>query len=260
VPDVDATADLLTSRPAATALLADFDGSLARIVNDPSAAVALPEALAVLAELVPRMGRVAIVSGRPVEFLRRRVPIPGIALAGLYGLERAFDGERVVDERVIPYLAGVAAAADEADARLPGILVERKADIAVTLHWRQAADRADEVCAVAEDLAARYGLDAPQRGRKAVELRPPVPTDKGTIVERLVDGYAVAAFAGDDAGDLPAFAALTRLTEVGRLDAAVNVGVASPEAPPALFDAVDVVVDGPDGLVVLLDAVAARLR
>ena len=76
----------------------------------------------------------------------------------------------------------------------------------------------------------------------------------------MVDGYAVAAFAGDDAGDLPAFAALTRLTEVGRLDAAVNVGVASPETPPALFDAVDVVVDGPDGLVVLLDAVAARLR
>ncbi|MET1003012.1 MAG: trehalose-phosphatase, partial [Acidimicrobiia bacterium] len=149
MPDVDATADLLTSRPAATALLADFDGSLARIVNDPAAAVAMPEALAVLAELVQRMGRVAIVSGRPVEFLRRRVPIPGIALAGLYGLERAFDGERVVDERVIPYLAGVAAAADEADAPRPGNLVERKADLAVTLHWRPAGDRAAQVCAVA---------------------------------------------------------------------------------------------------------------
>ena len=74
------------------------------------------------------------------------------------------------------------------------------------------------------------------------------------------DGYAGAAFAGADAGDLPAFAALTHLTEVGRLAAAVTVGVGSPEAPPELFDAVAVVVDGPDGLVALLDAVAARFR
>lgn len=239
-------------------MLADFDGSLARIVNDPAEAVAVPEALAMLAELVPHLGRVAIVSGRPVEFLQRRVPIPGIALAGLYGLEHAFDGVRVVDERVTPYLDAVAAAADEADARLPGILVERKADIAVTLHWRQAAERSDEVCAVAADLAARYGLDAPQRGRKSVELRPPVPTDKGTIVERLVEGYAVAAFAGDDAGDLPAFAALDRLRREGALAERVTVGVRSTEAPGAVLDA-QIVVDGPAGLAALLDELATAI-
>ena len=256
MPGVDATADLLAARPSETALLADFDGSLARIVNDPAAAVALPGALEVLAELVPRFGRVAIVSGRPVEFLVRQVPIPGIAYAGLYGLEQMLDGERVVDERVLPYLDAVADAATAADGRLPGIRVERKAEIAVTLHWREASERADEVCAVAAELAARYGLDAPQRGRKAVELRPPVPVDKGTVVEQFVAGFAVAAFAGDDAGDLPAFAALSRAP----LETAVNIGVASPEAPPALYDAVDVVVEGPDGLVALLDAVARRVK
>ena len=42
----------------------------------------------------------------------------------------------------------------------------------------------------------------------AVELRPPVAIDKGDAVRALVEGFDVGAFAGDDTGDLPAFAAL----------------------------------------------------
>jgi trehalose 6-phosphate phosphatase len=260
VPDVDATIAALSEHPESVALLADFDGTLAPIVERPEDAVAHPEAVALLGALGDVLGRVGIVSGRPVEFLARNVPVDGLVYAGLYGLEVLEHGERRIDPRVAPYTDAVAAVADEADARLPGVLVERKAGITVTLHWRMCPEREAEIREVGSDLASRFGLDAPQRGRMALELRPPVPVDKGSAVATLVDGFATAAFAGDDAGDLPAFSALARAAADGRVRRAWRIGVLSAEAPPELAAAVDVVVDGPEGFVALLRGLVARVR
>lgn len=257
--DVDAMIDALVERPAETAIFVDYDGSLAPIVASPDDAVALPAAIEALRRLVGRVGRVGIVSGRPVEFLARHVDVPGLVVAGLYGMELLVDGERRVDPRVVPYAEAVAAAADEADERLPGVIVERKAGVSVTLHWRTADDRAGEVLVVAADLARRHGL-AELRTRSAIELRPPIAIDKGTVVDALVDGYAVGAFAGDDTGDLAAFAALGRAAADGRLARALRIGVQSNEMPAELPGAVDGLVDGPAGLADLLTAVAERLR
>ena len=257
--DVDAMIDALVERPAETAIFVDYDGSLAPIVATPDEAVALPAAIDALRELVGRVGRVGIVSGRPVEFLVRQVGVPGLVVAGLYGMELLVGGERRVDPRVIPYAEAVAAAANEADARLPGVIVERKAGVSVTLHWRTADDREGEVLAVAGELAGRYGL-AELRTRAAIELRPPVEIDKGTVVDALVEGYAVGAFAGDDTGDLAAFAALERAATDGRLARALRIGVKSNEMPAELPAAVDGLVDGPAGLADLLTGAAQRLR
>jgi trehalose 6-phosphate phosphatase len=258
VLDVDATVALLAQQPRATVLLVDFDGSLSRIVDHPDDARPLPEVVSVLTALVAILGRVGVVSGRPVEFLAAHLPVPGLTLVGQYGLESYADGVLTVDPRTQPYLDRIAEAATRAETRLPGIYVERKGTTAITLHWRTASDRAEEVNAAASDLAAQFGLDAPQRGRKAVELRPPVPVDKGTVVAQLVAGFAVGAFAGDDLGDVPAFMALKRCVDTGQLERAVRIGVSSPEAPPELRAAVDLLVDGPEGLLALLTAVVER--
>ena len=256
--DTTATIDALIERPAETVILSDYDGSLSPIVDRPSDAVALPAALDALAALVGRVGRVGIVSGRPIEFLADRLPVPGLVFAGLYGMEVMIDGRRRVDPAVLPFVDAVAAAADEADERLAGMIVERKAGVSVTFHWRMAPDRADEVLALAAELAARNGL-AVLRTRFAVELRPPVAIDKGTVVDPLIAGFAVAAFAGDDRGDLAAFAALGRAVADGRIERACRIGVRSPEMPEALPDAVDCLVDGPTGLVELLAAIGRAL-
>lgn len=237
------------------ALFLDFDGSLAPIVDDPAAARVLPAARAALARLTPRLGTVGVVSGRPAGFLVEALGIDGLVYAGTYGLERVVDGEVVVDPRVAPWLDAVARAADDAEAALPGLLVERKGQVAVTVHWRMHPERGPAAASWAEEAAARLGLEAPLRGRMAVELRPPVPVDKGTTVVDLARGATVAAFAGDDAGDLPAFAALRALVGTGALRHAVTIGVASAEGPPEVGEA-DVVVDGPRGLAALLDALA----
>ena len=256
--DLDATIAALTARPERTALLVDFDGSLAPIVERAEAARPLPDAVAQLSRLAARLGRVGVVSGRPAEFLAAHLPVPGATFVGLYGMEHLVDGTRTVDPRVTPYLTAVAAAVADARTRLPDDLVEPKSGVSVTLHWRPAPERADEVLAVADEVARRRGL-APLRTRMAVELRPPVAIDKGDATRALVDGFAVGAFAGDDTGDLPAFAALTDAVAEGVLEAAVRIGVHSPEAPPELDGAVDVLVDGPAGLVALLARVADEI-
>jgi len=258
VIDVDATVAALTARPSSTALLVDFDGSLAPFVPHAQDARPLPGVPDVIERLVAGLGRVAIVSGRPLSYLTRHLPIDGLGYAGLYGMESSIGGEYVVDARVEPYLVAVAAATAELESQLPPDLVEPKAGISVTLHWRPAPELADEIVALAHDVSVRHGLGE-LHTRYAVELRPPIAIDKADPTRALVDGFDVAAFAGDDYGDLPAFAELRRLLADGRLQQAIRVGVTTDEAPPELADAVDLVVDGPQGLLDLLVRVADEI-
>ena len=251
--DADAIIALLIERPERTVLLADFDGSLSPIVERPEDARTLPEVVDVLRRLVVRLGRVGIVSGRPVEFLRANLPVDGLTLAGLYGMEHFTDGRRIVDERVLPFAEPVRAATKELAAEF-GALVEPKAGISVTVHWRPHPHLAPAIVDATARLAARYGL-ATLQTRMAVELRPPVAIDKGDAVRALVEGFDVGAFAGDDTGDLPAFAALAG----AGLRHALRIGVTSEEAPPELPGAVDLMVDGPSGLLALLTRVADEI-
>jgi trehalose 6-phosphate phosphatase len=235
--------------PGHAAVLVDFDGSLAPIVDDPARAVPVASAKSVLTALVSRLGLVAVVSGRHVSFLRPRLPIAGLSLAGQYGLEREEDGRVVEAPAVLGFRDAVAAAAAEAEATWPELLVERKGTVAVTVHWRTRPDQAPDLSAL-RDLAARHGLQG-QAGRMAWELRPPVEVDKGTAVEALLAACgtdAAVAFAGDDAGDLPAFDALDRLAARRPGTGIMRIGVRSTEAPSELLARADVVVDGPEGL------------
>ena len=250
--------DPFVADPRHSVLLVDFDGSLAPIVEEPDTARPLPEARDALAALVPFVQRVAVVSGRPVAFLLDALAVPGVWYSGVYGLERVIDGEIVVDPRAVPWLETMAAVARDADAAFPDLYVEHKGRVAVTIHWRGAPAAAPEAKAFAAGLARRYDLADPLHGRMAVELRPPVPVDKGTVTAELVGGAEVAVFAGDDAGDLVAFDTLSRLAASGTVSHAVRIGVRSVEAPPGIFDA-DVLVDGPRGLARLLADLAGAV-
>lgn len=248
----------LAADPTRTAILMDFDGTLSAIVDHPDDAVALPGVVEVIARLTTLVARVGIVSGRPVEFLRRVVPVEGVALVGQYGLERWEGGQVVVDPRAQRYAAPIAGVADAADAELSGVFVERKGTVAVTLHWRTTPGLGDRARAWADAAAAAHGLQI-YPTKMAVELRPPLPVDKGDGVELLATGMGAALFAGDDHGDLSGFDALDRMTANGTLADALRVGVRSPEAPAELIARADVLVDGPRGFLVWLTDVADAL-
>ena len=243
-------------------MLTDFDGTLASIVAEPSAAAPLPGASEALAQLAGAFGRVAVVSGRPVSFLVDRLPdLVGTAveLVGLYGLEEAGpDGAVRHDPEVSRWRPVVAEAAGRLAADAPdGVLVEVKG-AAVTVHWRAAPEAEAWVARAVAAEAGRTGLAA-HPARLSLELRPPLAIDKGTVVARRCLGMDAACYLGDDVGDLPAFEALARWSaEEG--GAAVRVAVEDEETDPAVRAAADLVVPGPASAVGLLRWLADARR
>lgn len=239
----------LQARLGDAAVLTDFDGTLAPIVDDPGAVALDPDARDILEALADRAAVVGIVSGRPVEFLARHLPDPRLHLSGLYGLERWERGAAVDVPGALRWLGPVTKAGVELEARVPdGAVVEGKG-LSLTVHHRHCPDRAVEVVALAERVAADHGLIT-RPARRSIEVHPPGSPDKGTVVEELAVGCALACFLGDDVGDLPAFDALDRLRHKG-IDT-VKVAVETEESAPELVARADVVVDGSAGVVAWL--------
>jgi trehalose 6-phosphate phosphatase len=122
-----------------------------------------------------------------------------------------------------------------------GARMEDKGPI-VAYHWRGVPGVEEKLHDVADE-AERQGFIT-HWGRQVLEVRPGVPVNKGQAVEELIrrTGATASLFAGDDITDLDAFAVVD-----------VTVGVASDEGPPEIREA-DVVVDGPEGMLEVLDA------
>jgi trehalose 6-phosphate phosphatase len=244
--------------PATVAVLTDFDGTLSPIVDDPAQAGPLPGTVETLHALADRYGRVAVVSGRPVAFLRHRLgleerPASRLRLSGLYGLEWVVDNEVHVHPVALEYAPVVDDAAGRAEAAAPdGVIVERKG-FSFTLHVRTGQQHVDWARSWADATAHTTGLVV-HGARMSFELRPPVDIDKGTVVTALIDGFRTAVFLGDDLGDLPAFDALDRHVAADPSNVARRVGVRSAEAPPELLERADVLVDGPAGALAVLRA------
>jgi len=246
-------------QPRRSALVTDFDGTLAPIVADPAAARPLAGAAGVLTRLARQLGLVAVVSGRPVATLAEHLgQVPGLEMVGLYGLERRTpDGAIAVCEGAEEWRSVVGQVARRLTAQAPaGVGVEPKG-LTLTLHWRQAPTERTWVQRLAAEAAAETGLVL-HPGRMTVELRPPLAVDKGTAVTEIVGALPGAAYLGDDLGDLPAFAALDALARTGACST-INVAVADPESPDELLAAADVVTDGPPGALRLLEWLAQAL-
>ncbi|WP_327429713.1 MULTISPECIES: trehalose-phosphatase [unclassified Streptomyces] len=260
--------DAILARPARAVIALDFDGTLAPIVPDPEQARAHPAAVPALATLAPKVASVAVVTGRPAGVAVRHggfAGVPGLehlVVLGHYGAER-WDAVSGTVNAPAPH-PGVAAVRAE----LPGCLdrigawqgtwIEEKGR-AVAVHTRRASDPQAAFEALREpltDLATRHGLIV-EPGRMVLELRPP-GMDKGVALLEYVReiGAESVLYAGDDLGDLPAFAAVDKL----RSDGIPGLLVCSGSSEVAeLADRADLVVDGPSGVVRLLSALAARL-
>ena len=255
----------LLADPSAGAVLLDVDGTLAPIVRHADDAH-VPEPTRVpLIAVARRFGLVACVSGRRAATARRIVALGSITYVGNHGAEVLRGGatevelEPEVEAHVDRVRAFATAAHDEALQRLR-VRLEDKAAI-FAFHWRGAPDEAAAEAAV-RALADRAEADGlwVHWGRKVLEVRPPVPLDKGRGITRLLERFPavrVAAYAGDDRTDIDAFEGLRRLRDEGRLDEVVCVGVRSDETPPELEAAADVMVDGPRGVRTFLEALAA---
>ncbi|MFG2294064.1 trehalose-phosphatase [Streptomyces sp. NPDC048603] len=257
--------EALLRAPRRSVVALDFDGTLADIVPDPDQARAHPGAVPALSELAPKVASVAVITGRPAGVAVRYGGFAGapglehLVVLGHYGAERwdAVSGS-VQAPAEHPGVAAVRA-------ELPGYLdsigawqgtwIEEKGR-ALAVHTRRTEDPAAAFAALREplaELAQKHGLMV-EPGRAVLELRPP-GTDKGVaLTEYLaeVDAEAVV-YAGDDLGDLAAYAAVEKRRTDGRPGLLVCSGSAE---VPELAARADLILGGPGEVVVFLSALA----
>ncbi|MGW3494670.1 trehalose-phosphatase [Streptomyces sp. NPDC001020] len=260
--------DAILERPGRAVLAFDFDGTLAPIVPDPDQARAHPDAVPALAALAPKVASIVVITGRPAGVAVRQggfAGVPGLehlVVLGQYGAERWDARTGTVTSPAPP--PGVAAVRAE----LPGVLdgigawrgtwIEEKGR-ALAVHTRRAEDPEAAFEALREpltDLAARHGLIV-EPGRLVLELRPP-GVDKGVALLEYVreTGAEAVMYAGDDLGDLAAFAAVDKLRSEGGAGLLVCSGS---DEVTELAGRADLVVDGPAGVVRLLRSLTHRL-
>ena len=238
----DALDELCRHRP--LLLASDYDGVLARLRDDPSAAVPEPGVADLLAELAAVDGvTVALVSGRGVEDLRRTSGLTGpFRWIGSHGAE--FDG---------PLTGDLAARRDELVAALaplvdavPGARLEVK-PAAVAVHVRTVADPAAGRARLERAASAAGPHHTAKPGKDVLELAV-TDADKGTALLRLARELSAdrVLYLGDDVTDEDAFRAL----------GADGVGVKVGDGPTAAGHRVEDL----DGVRALLDRLVTGLR
>lgn len=240
----------LRRHPEHTAILVDFDGTLAPIVDDPAAASPLPGVSDALIVLQHTYQVVGVVSGRPVRYLQTH--LPGVrVLVGLYGLEEVRDGRAVALGDAEAWRPVIDELAQQATDELPPAVGVEHKGLSLTLHVRQHAHLASSVEAWATAAAVRTGLEV-RGARMSCELHPPVPADKGTVVRNLLHSVEAACFIGDDVGDGPAFDALDDFAHQG--GTAVRFVVESSELDARLRSRADALLADPPAVLDLLRA------
>jgi trehalose 6-phosphate phosphatase len=242
--------DALRSDPAGTGIFLDFDGTLSDIVDRPELARPRPG----VAELVDRLARlyatVGIVTGRLGSQIRELLGPSRAEVFGMYGLESK--------GLVPPPPPWVQEEVERLGQSVPGAWVEHKG-ATLAVHYRLADDPAEAAARIAAgllQLAADAGM-ALFPGKMVVELAPVETPGKGEVIRRMARDRELrgALYAGDDRADLEAFAALDELRGAGLTT--LKVAARTSETPPELVAAADIVVDGPQGVVAVLEALAS---
>ena len=248
----------LTGRP--LLLMFDVDGTLAPITPHPSLARVPDETRRLVASMVTKPNVfVALVSGRAAHDARRLVGVERVWAVGNHGAEvMAPNGDIEVDPDVASYAESIATAARTLApllAPLRGVLLENKV-WTLSVHYRMADEGiVPPLRATVDGIVAQNGLRVTE-GKKVLEIRPPVPIDKGTAVYRLardlgaLENGASVVFAGDDITDEDAFRRLR-----AQHPEAVTIHVGSQADTAAEF-----VVPDTDAVLELLRRIARHLK
>jgi len=198
-------------------LFLDYDGTLVPLAPTPEEARPSPQLLEMIERLcaLPET-RVAVVSGRSIQDLKRFLPVFGLYLVGVHGLEIVYPtGETVVrgcKEDLQRWIDKLAEKLEVVLKGKRGFLIENK-NIALAVHYRladphQATEVLRHLYREVEPLIREAGFIA-RSGKKVLEFCPAVG-NKGDAVSFLLSQWpdAVPLYIGDDETDEDAFQAV----------------------------------------------------
>jgi trehalose 6-phosphate phosphatase len=199
------------------AVFLDYDGTLTPIVSQPEKAWlsgSMRQALQALAAQAP----VAILSGRDLDDVRRRVNLDGIVYAGSHGFDIA--GPRGLRKQVatefLPKLDLAEKELHQALDGIPGARVERK-HFSIAVHYRNVRENAvPKVERAVGEVTAGHRELRRLDGKKVYELLPNIDWNKGKAVAWLLETLGLKSrsggirpiYIGDDTTDEDAFRAL----------------------------------------------------
>ncbi len=228
-------------------LFLDYDGTLADFVATPDLIVTDPEVVALITRLALCSSvRVAVISGRTLEQVRELLPVPGIFLAGTYGVELYTpDGElllRAERSRIRPALEQLTPIWQQLISDRAGFFLEDKG-WALALHARFAHDaEANQVLSSAWASIVELASSSEFRvlhSQRFLEVGPAIARKDHTVdyvLERFAWPGALPVYLGDDDQDEEAFATIKAHHGVALLVAAfqrttlADAQLASPQA------------------------------
>jgi trehalose-phosphatase len=197
------------------AVFLDYDGTLTPIVSRPEQAVLMDSTQAILRALAAKIP-VAILSGRELKDVRKRVAIDGIVYAGSHGFDIAGPrGLRRQEAReFLPALDAAEKELREKLAEIAGALIERKC-FSIAAHYRN-VNESDfpKLERDVSEVGTRHRKLRRIDGKKVYELLPNIDWDKGKAVLWLLEKLGLERpnahpiYIGDDRTDEDAFRAL----------------------------------------------------
>jgi alpha,alpha-trehalase len=199
------------------AVFLDYDGTLTPIVSHPEQAWLSDSMREVLQQLTER-APVAIVSGRELGDVRRRVNIDSIVYAGSHGFDIAGPHglRRQMATDFLPNLDTAEKELHEALDGIPGARVERKR-FSIAAHYRNVNENdVPKVEQAVGEVATPHRKLRRINGKKVYELLPDVAWDKGKAALWLLETLGLESrtggnrpiYIGDDRTDEDAFRAL----------------------------------------------------
>lgn len=204
-------------------LFLDYDGTLAPIADSPRMAI-LPK---ITRKLLVRLAeapncKIAIISGRSIKDIKKRIGIKEFIYAGNHGLE--IEGPKIRFKSTVHprFLRTLNEIKEELRGRLSGIegvFIEDKG-LTLSLHYRLVPRKfISEVKTVFRETVITHSVADRVRiktGKMVFEMRPPIDWDKGKVVLWLLarqqfSGNAkkvLPIYIGDDVTDEDAFFSL----------------------------------------------------
>lgn len=173
-------------------LMLDFDGTLTPIIGYPPNAKLSIETKNLLQKLSKKHNLfLAIISGRELVFIKKRVRLPNIIYGGNHGLEGEIFGEKYsfpIPKNMLTALKNIRKQLNRIKGQIQETYIEDK-KLSLSVHYRQVdKDLLPKVQLMLKEILELYvkkGLISIVKGRRVIEISPKVNWNKGNFAKMI---------------------------------------------------------------------------